>query len=65
MAAPALPPPRTQILCSRDLKNWLAEDVAKALGRAGVALVDAPEDPNDPDLLVVRGDLLLSRALGL
>ena len=60
MAAPAFPPARTQILCSRDLKNWLAEDIAKALDRAGVALVDAPEDPNDPDLLVVQGDLLMT-----
>ncbi|MEM9177046.1 MAG: hypothetical protein AAGC67_17645 [Myxococcota bacterium] len=58
MAGRALPPARIQIVCSREIARWLAEDVAKGLADAGVALSDTADDPADPDLLVVRGDLL-------
>lgn len=58
MGNPALPPARAQIVCSREIGRWLAEDVASGLGHAAFTRVGA--EATDPDVLVVRGSLLLT-----
>lgn len=58
MGSRALPPARIQVVCSRDIGRWLAEDVERALARAGFAVVG--EEVSGDDVLVVHGNLLMT-----